>query len=290
MNILTNIIFKHAFICCVLMSSIDIAFSATITTSHNAVHIDGKIEKGDYSRLKSFYLKGIESKNDNHITNVYISSPGGDFIEAINIANFIEKLKLTVRVPENKICNSACIFIVIGGAQRVLMGNNLGLHRPYIVQPKYGTNKNHETENAQISVMKIARQWLNERFVPAEIIDSLILTPSFKIKYIDSIDFLKKVGFRSPIHQEWLANLCGYMTEQESMLAANYPKYYLYKEHGSEYIRSRGWSDDLVWIKFGEESGRIEVMKAAFDKQNNIIECEVIQVKKHIKSYLANKL
>ena len=267
-----------------------VVFSATIKSSYNKLHIDGQIEKGDFNLLRSTYLEATNTSKDNgtYITNIFISSPGGDFWEAIKIADFIEKLKLTVRVSKGDICNSACVFIVIAGAQRILMGEKLGLHRPYITKTQYGTGANKKTEDEQKSVMNYARSWLKDRFVSTDIIDDLISTPSYKVKYVNSLDLLKKIGARSPIHQEWLASLCGFMTDQEAMFSAAYPKYYLYKTHGENYIKEKGWSKDLTWMRYGEETGKIEIVKAAFDKQVAIIECEVVQVKKHIKNYIKN--
>lgn len=268
---------------CILFNSAD-SFSADISSRDTSgLFITGTIEHGDYKKFLEVYFeaaKNLENGESKYVNAIYISSPGGDFSEAIKIANFIEEAKLTVWVSEKKECNSACVFIVIGAAQRGLMGDKIGLHRPYISRQSYSAELNQDAEKKQKQVMKFAKSWLEERFVPRDITDALIFTPSYKVRYMDSDAFLKKIGFQSPIHQEWVAGLCGFMTENESVLAAAYTKYLLYEKFGADYLRDRGWHKDLEWIQYGKESGRIRIMEDASNKEQDLVICEQDQVRK----------
>jgi hypothetical protein len=68
----------------------------------NGVVLEGKIEAGDYNKLRSVY--GEKSTNQFYIgmpgaNEIYLASPGGDLAEAMKIGRLVRALKLHTIVP-----------------------------------------------------------------------------------------------------------------------------------------------------------------------------------------------
>jgi hypothetical protein len=110
---------------------------------------EGRIEVGDFDRLKKFILDGPGA------VEIYLASPGGDLAEAIRIGQLVRFLKLSTVAPSKPLtnesrelsaarhnlndtkadylCVSACFFVFVAGIHRRRDTSGpviLGIHRP----------------------------------------------------------------------------------------------------------------------------------------------------------------
>jgi ATP-dependent protease ClpP protease subunit len=119
---------------CVLLNAWTPAAGADISAYQHGVLIQGRIEKGDYARLIAFIRHP-----DNYgrfARSVFLDSPGGDVVEAIRIANLLDKSYAATHVASGARCYSACFILWMSGVTRhVSTSATLGVHR---IQAKLG--------------------------------------------------------------------------------------------------------------------------------------------------------
>lgn len=60
-----------------------------------------------------------------------LDSPGGDLDAAIKTGRILRSWQATVLVQDGAQCASACVLVLLGGVQRIVVSGNIGLHRPY---------------------------------------------------------------------------------------------------------------------------------------------------------------
>jgi hypothetical protein len=128
------------------------------------VVIEGKIEAGDYDKLRNIYgERGYSefSLGMSEVSVLSLASPGGDLAEAMKIGRLVRALKLTTAAPSrnpfrshldmgsvgygghtlqnpraNYKCASACFFIFVGGIKSIADDETdeaiLGIHKPYL--------------------------------------------------------------------------------------------------------------------------------------------------------------
>ena len=84
----------------------------------DALFIVGEIESGDADTIEAALL-------DREIGLVILASPGGVVFDALEIAETIKDLGLATYIPEAASCMSACIYMFLGGQQRLASGEIL---------------------------------------------------------------------------------------------------------------------------------------------------------------------
>jgi len=140
--------------------------------------------------------EGLHLKYDSVIMR---DSSGGNAQSAIKISRIIRKNKLSTLVPRNRYCNSACLYVFIGGICRMGLGE-MGIHRAFIPrdfqrritldEARYTTDRLYnddikffEEMNARSSLVSIANQ-----------------VPNWTVKYL-SHDEKLQYGFYSTIEE-----------------------------------------------------------------------------------------
>ena len=88
--------------------------------------------------------EGLHVKYDSVIIN---NSIGGNIVTAKKISRIIRKNKLSTWVPKDKYCNSACLFVFVGGICRMGQGK-IGIHRGF---SPYGFNRRRTLEDVKNS-------------------------------------------------------------------------------------------------------------------------------------------
>ena len=81
----------------------------------------GEIANGDAEVLNQLI-------KNNEVENLIISSPGGLVYEALDIAYLVKKNGISIFIPKDQFCLSACAFIFFAGNARVSDGK-LGVHQ-----------------------------------------------------------------------------------------------------------------------------------------------------------------
>lgn len=91
------------------------------------LELTGQISPGDAKRFADF-IKGLP----NFGGKVFLNSPGGSVTDGLEIGRAIRAEGWTTRVAKDKICLSACPYILAGGAKReVSLMGHVGVHQHY---------------------------------------------------------------------------------------------------------------------------------------------------------------
>src|SRR5207253_464065 len=64
---------------------------------------------------------------------VTLSSKGGDVDGALAAGRLLRKERVTISVPNDDECLSACVFLLMAGVQRMVTGK-VAIHRPYSIE------------------------------------------------------------------------------------------------------------------------------------------------------------
>jgi len=176
--------------------------------------LSGPIEEGDLEKVKK-----IVRKNDYRPRRLNLDSPGGSFIEAAEIANFVWDNGITTLVNARRNCLSACAIIFMSGS--IFDGDNyhppnrylhvlgrLGFHAPFINPEQLGdvpagkaaelavlTYKTALTAATKFLELSHKSKW------PSSLVEALLKVQSAR-KFIE-IDTVDKAG-------RWHISLFGY--------------------------------------------------------------------------------
>jgi len=119
------------------------------------------------------------------VTELRLSSLGGDMLEGVHLADQVARLKLKTVIAKGQDCASACFFAFSAGAQRIAhTGGRLGVHG---VSEREG-----ETGRAKSMTVDMARV-LASWHVPAEVIGQMVLTPPDRMRWL-TVAELKRMG------------------------------------------------------------------------------------------------
>lgn len=86
--------------------------------------VDGSIEAGDFERIRAAY-----DEAEGAVDGLYLHSPGGDFMTAIDAGAWAREHKLAT-YASGSLCYSACAFLWLGGAKLYANGV-VSLHMPF---------------------------------------------------------------------------------------------------------------------------------------------------------------
>lgn len=89
----------------------------------------GETMKSDVQTLKDYVV-------NERVDELILKGPGGNLEAGYEIAELVLKYELSIRVPENTDCASACSLIFSAGKKRTMEpGSRLGFHLPYMMVP-----------------------------------------------------------------------------------------------------------------------------------------------------------
>ena len=177
----------------------------------DGLKIHGRIESGDYEHL----LQLIRSNpNEFYATGlfVHLESPGGDFYEALDMADLFRSFPSFMLVDEK--CASACFLIFAAGAERMIPEDGqtplpkIGVHRPYEDPKRFANRSITEARKLQADLFKKMRASLEESGVPKSIIERGLETSSSMMLWLDYFE-IKDWGKNPPWITEMLIANCG---------------------------------------------------------------------------------
>lgn len=180
------------------------------------VTIKGKIERGDFLKLSN--LLDETHKSQHGIRIVWLSSKGGDVLEAMRIGRLIRQNHIWTYAPspylifkDNDTCDSACFLIWAAGVDR--LGDRLGIHRPYFEKEHFKGLSGSEAKAKYNEMSNIVRKYLKDMDVPTNVIEKMFRYSSEDIYYLDkeTIDSISK----APFYDEWIIANCGDFTKEE---------------------------------------------------------------------------
>lgn len=154
--------------------------SITLKGAESTIEISGTIKNGDEEHFKEYIFK---FGNPEMIT---LNSKGGSVSTAISIGRQIRQLNDHLVVPiimvkKGDECSSSCVFILAGGAIRIVYGS-VGVHRPFLPE-----DSNFSMEEQKIyyqSVEKMIKEYFEEVNIPVLLYDDMFRIPVNKVRYL----------------------------------------------------------------------------------------------------------
>ena len=154
-----------------------------------SIEITGDITKRDLaffrSQSKDFKFKQLR---------VWLNSPGGDVMAAMEIGRIIRSVDGVTDIPLNKRCYSSCALIFIAGVKRFNYGE-LGLHRPYFAS----ASLSREQIEKQAPIMRDAvKTYVEEMGITDSFFERMYNTDRSNIEVLRGDQSQKIVPFRDP--------------------------------------------------------------------------------------------
>lgn len=152
------------------------------------VQITNSISGDDLRRLERF-REGVgklkEITKEPVLVTFELNSDGGDVHAAMAMGRVIRGIESMVIVRPKASCASACVFLLAGGARRVLEGGaRIGIHRPYMVDAVDTTPALEKAKYEKLA--KDVRTFLSEMNVNQKLFDDMMVIPPHEIKTLTS--------------------------------------------------------------------------------------------------------
>ncbi len=132
--------------------------------------MQGEIDKNTPAQLASRY-KSLKNGHPDECKNVMLAldSSGGNVEAAMSAGEFVRQKKMITMVSAPSSCASACVFVLVGGVNRIPVGN-IGLHRSF-------TGELSESESMAKGqyekVNRLIKQYLNRMNIPEALLDAM---------------------------------------------------------------------------------------------------------------------
>ena len=101
-----------------------LAANISLSPELRTIIVDGSIEADDFARIREVFAAA-----DGAVDGLYLHSPGGDFMTAIDAGAWAREHKLAT-YASGSLCYSACAFLWLGGETRYANGV-VSLHMPF---------------------------------------------------------------------------------------------------------------------------------------------------------------
>lgn len=177
--------------------------------SQHRINVIGPIEEGDLEKIE-IALASARLRP----SNISISSPGGSVIEAMKIGRFLRDSMIGVVVPGKAECVSACFLIVVGATKRYVRAP-VGIHRAYFSGKEFASLSPVEADRHYRALDRFVRDYLEEMYVPEEVVAQMMATKSTTETYLGREEFRESIGWVSPAIEEWLIAKCGELTRED---------------------------------------------------------------------------
>ena len=154
-----------------------------------SIEITGDITQRDVafltSQSKDFKFKQLR---------VWLNSPGGDVVAAMEIGRMIRSVDGVTDISLNKRCYGSCALIFIAGVKRFNYGE-LGLHRPYFAS----ASLSREQIEKQAPIMRDAvKTYVEEMGITDSFFERMYNTDPSNIEVLRGDQSQKIVPFRDP--------------------------------------------------------------------------------------------
>lgn len=173
------------------------------TANDNQIAIIGEITPMMAASFKSAIANSAEIAAGK-LLFVSLNSKGGDLYAAMDIGRSIRTRYASVTtVNVGKECLSSCVFILLAGEQRGLLGR-IGIHRPYALNP---------SEDAQATLRMFtkvstdAKDYLKSIRVREGLFDDMFNIPPTDLHVFTSLAEFSKYGIQrfDPVYEEAMA-------------------------------------------------------------------------------------
>jgi hypothetical protein len=199
-----------------------------VRNDYRSLIIEGEIESGDYEH----FLKVVKD-NQGKLADVYLLSPGGDFVEAMKIGRALRALEMgsvvpgrnsagqpfcyddsIPRDPANCTAASAAFSIHVGALERT--GLYLVVHRPYFAPEQFAKFTESQAQAAFDALQRDARAYMTEMGVPPQVQEEVMGTPPDKGVLLDDKTVRNYFVGEIPYQQEWRHAKCAQLSPVET--------------------------------------------------------------------------
>jgi hypothetical protein len=202
-----------------------------------AIEIVGTIESGDYESIVALAKAFLKDGNE---VQLKLNSPGGDFIEALRIGEFVKAMNARTMVvgvssrsmdAEKTKCFSACFIIFVSGSVRDYRADNvvwdksgnyelnitpvIGIHRPYFSPEEFAQQSAGEAREKYREIERLTRGYLEEVGISQSIIDEMFAASSQEVRLIGEKEYRERIGYKQAFFEEWLISRCGVLSASE---------------------------------------------------------------------------
>lgn len=168
----------------------------------------GEIKPGDSEKLTR--LIRDQPREFIGASSISLSSKGGSIIEAIKVADIVEKSGLIATVESGDVCASACFLVLVSAQFRWLSDDAAVLiHRPFLPDVKTDVEGYSNDLKAQQKATAAMRGFLEERSVSSALIDKMMNYPSNNAHRLTAQEMDKDVKHLSPTLEELTIRRCG---------------------------------------------------------------------------------
>jgi hypothetical protein len=164
-------------------SSSTFYFNSTASSGICVIVMDGTIDKNTPGNLVNAY-NSYAARNNCSTVFLNLNSNGGDVEAALKAGDFIRNNKFWTFIRQNDACASSCVFMFLGGVNRVTFGK-IGLHRPFserLSSTESTSRANYERIN------RLVRQYLNRMNIPERLLDEINAVPPDEIRWLYPVD------------------------------------------------------------------------------------------------------
>lgn len=160
--------------------------------AHAQLCIRGNITSQDATFVKSFAKNFSKLKSDNPSVRalIWLDSPGGDIMAAMNIGRILRGLRSIATVPESSGCSSACVFLLAGATTRVPFGK-IGIHRPYFTETRDLSYVEAQTRYRALQF--VVKTYLEEMNMPGRLYEEMNVVPPDQIRIL-TFDEISQLG------------------------------------------------------------------------------------------------
>ena len=167
--------------------------------------LEGRIDAGDYASVRNFLS---DASNFNKMNGqVFLASPGGNVVEALQIGYLIRRLRLTTDAPSRPpptvrssgseiirpldltnprhyLCTSACFLLYVAGIYREFVwAGRLGLHSPQLERKPIGATAN-DIAIATAEMRDKLKDYFGQMHVPHKYFDLMYSVPPTEVRWI----------------------------------------------------------------------------------------------------------
>jgi hypothetical protein len=168
------------------------------------VEIHGPISKAMVSQAVQL-IRSIRPDVDD--LKVFLSSPGGDVLAAMELGEEIRKQWAWTTVDEHGECVGACVLVLAAGVRRIPTPENVGLQRMNFDQKEFVASlPSDKAKQKYTGVAKRVETYLARMGMPKKLFQEMSAQQSSaKVRLLDAAK-LKSLGLdgTDPAYEQWL--------------------------------------------------------------------------------------
>jgi len=163
----------------------DVTFEKYRDTNEVTIKIQNRITEKDLIDFKNTLEVIAKEKKTLHMNAVQLNSLGGHGSIGRQIGTLIKEKKLYTYVGPNSSCESACVFVLMGGVVRYAFGE-IGVHRTTFSR---GVEVEDELTETFVRLdIKNVKEYGTAMGMTSALTDAILNTESWRIRYINEVE------------------------------------------------------------------------------------------------------